>query len=216
MQWAEQLAYTISKKSREEKFQFFLDTMQPTPTDSILDVGVNDIEYSSTDNYLEKNYPLPQNITAVAHENLDHFRAQYPHIKAVIANGTQLSFADNSFDIGYSNAVIEHVGDKKQQQIFLSELARVSKRGFITTPNRHFPIEVHTRIPLLHLLLSKKHFDSFLKLIGKEWATGNYMNLLSYTDLQQLFGAIPECQFEIHRHRFCGFTMTFSVYWTKY
>lgn len=215
MQWVEQLAYAISKKSRESKFRFFIATLQPSPAESILDVGVNDKEYSPTDNYLEKSYAFPHNITAVAHENLDHFRTRYPNIKAIIANGTDLPFADDSFDIGYSNAVIEHVGDYRQQQHFLSELVRVSKRGYITTPNRHFPIEVHTRIPLLHLLLSKTYFDRFLRCIGKQWATGNYMHLLSHADLEALFHSIPGCQFLIHRHRFYGFTMTFSISWTK-
>jgi hypothetical protein len=215
MQWVEQLAYAISKKSREKKFQFFLDALHPSNTDSILDVGVNDVEYSATDNYLEKNYAFPQNITVVAHENLSHFQKRYPHIKAVIANGTALPFADDTFDIGYSNAVIEHVGGSTEQQHFLSELVRVSRRGCITTPNRYFPIEVHTRIPLLHLLLPKKYFDGFLRLIGKQWATDDYMHLLSYTDLKSLFQSLPMCKFHIHRHRFCGFIMTFSITWTK-
>ncbi len=215
MQWVEQLAYAISKKSREDKFRFFLDALQPSQNDSILDVGVNDIEYSPTDNYLEKNYAFPGNITAIAHDTLDHFRARYNHIKAVVADGTKLPFEDSAFDVSYSNAVIEHVGGRVAQQHFLSELVRVSKRGFLTTPNRYFPIEVHTRIPLLHILLSKKYFDAFLDSIDKSWATGDYMHLLSYAQLESLLRSIPECRYQIHRHRFFGFTMTFSVTWTK-
>lgn len=215
MQWVERLAYTISKKSRTQKFQFFLRALAPLQTESILDVGVNDTEYSPTDNYLEKHYPFPHAITAVAHERLDHFRATYPHIKAIVASGTKLPFEDSAFDIAYSNAVIEHVGNRDAQKTFLTELFRVSKRGYITTPNRRFPIEVHTRIPLLHLLLPKKYFDAFLKRIGKGWAADDYMHLLSYADIETLFHSLPHCHYTIHRHRFLGLTMTFSIVWTK-
>jgi hypothetical protein len=211
----ERFAYSISRKSRKKKFQFFLDSLKPLSHEKIIDVGVNDLEYSATDNYLEKYYIHPENITAVAHESLNHFSAQYPEVKAVIADGTNLPFDDNTFDIGYSNAVIEHVGDYTKQQQFLFELVRVSKRGFLTTPNRFFPVEVHTRIPLLHIILSKKNFDKFLKLIGKGWATEDYMHLLSHAELQKLFENIPHCSYSIQRHRFMGFTMTFSVTWQK-
>ena len=215
MQWIENIAYSISKNSRTKKFQFFLDTIKPTEKESIVDVGVNDIEYSPTDNYLEGHFAYPHNITAVAHESLEHFKKTHPDVKAIVADGTKLPFEDNAFDIAYSNAVIEHVGKHLQQQLFVTELVRVSKRGFITTPNRHFPVEVHTRVPLLHLILSKKYFDIFLKLIGKQWATKDYMNLLSYQDIHDLFSSVPNCQFHIHKHRFFGLTMTFSISWIK-
>jgi SAM-dependent methyltransferase len=56
-----------------------------------------------------------------------------------------LPFADGEFDIVFSNAVIEHVGDRERQRQLVSEALRVGRRIFITTPNCRFPIEVHTR-----------------------------------------------------------------------
>jgi hypothetical protein len=32
------------------------------------------------------------------------------------------------------------------------ELCRVARRVFVTTPNRHFPLEVHTLLPFVHWL----------------------------------------------------------------
>lgn len=215
MQWIEQIAYYISRKSRERKFATFLKQVAPKPKETILDVGVNDTEYSETDNYLEKHFPHPENITAVSRESLDDFSKRYPNIKAIIADGRNLPFSDNAFDIAYSNAVIEHVGDREKQLHFLKELFRVSRRGYLTTPNRHFPIEVHTRIPLLHLLLPKKTFDTFLGIIGKQWATGDYMHLLSKKDLQKLLKKSSIRDYTIHYQRFFGFTMTLTVTWKK-
>jgi SAM-dependent methyltransferase len=63
-----------------------------------------------------------------------------------------LPFADGEFDVVFSNAVIEHVGGPERQRQMVSEALRVGRRVFITTPNRRFPVEVHTRLPLVHWL----------------------------------------------------------------
>jgi len=74
--------------------------------------------------------------------------------------------------------VLEHVGDRNKKLLFLKEIKRVGKAAFITTPNKYFPVEIHTRTILLHFL-PNKIFNWYLAFIGKSWATGNYMNLLS-------------------------------------
>lgn len=188
--------------------------MAPRADETILDVGVADKEYSESDNYLEKHYPHPEKIVAVAHTSVDRFPLRYPQVRVVIADGRALPFADDEFDVAYSNAVIEHVGSYEDQLAFLRELHRVARRGFLTTPNRRFPIEVHTRIPLLHVLLPKTWFHRFLICVGKGWAAGDYMNLLSERDLRRLLRETAITDFRITRNRFLGMTMTFSVTWS--
>ena len=57
------------------------------------------------------------------------------------------------FDLGFSNAVVEHVaGGRDGQRLFVHELCRVADRVFVTTPNRFFPLEVHTLLPFAHWL----------------------------------------------------------------
>ena len=211
----EKLSYYISRKIREKKFKHFLLELKPKNDDMIVDVGVNNEEYSESDNYLEKHYLFPENITAVSKDDTSLFEKRYPHIKSVLADGRRLPFPDNNFDISYSNAVIEHVGDKSDQISFLKELLRVSARGYFTTPNRLFPIEVHTRVPLLHLILSKKYFDSFLVLIGKKWATGNYMHLLSKKELLAIIKDAGITNYTISSNFLFGLPITFSVIWKK-
>jgi hypothetical protein len=58
-------AYRVSAFNRRRKWKLFLRYIQPRPADRILDVGFSDREYSSTDNFLEKHYPYPGNITAL-------------------------------------------------------------------------------------------------------------------------------------------------------
>lgn len=210
------LPQAISIRNRAKKFRQFLSLLQPNPTDTILDVGITEIEYAPGDNYLEGHYSHPEQITAVSKTtNWQAFHEKYPQVTTVTADGRALPFADNSFSIVYSNAVIEHVGPISDQIQFLKELYRVAPRGYLTTPNRHFPIEVHTRIPLLHLFLPKKWFDRVLVWIGKEWATGDYMHLLSRRDLERLLGRAGIDHFTLLPNRFLGFPLTYTVVWTK-
>lgn len=209
------LAYQISAKSRAGKHAFFLSVLQPKENDTILDVGANATEYSDTDNYLEKHYLYPERITIVTLDDPTLLRTLYPKTTVIQADGTRLPFADNQFSIAYSNAVIEHVGTYTAQLAFLKELTRVSQRGYLTTPNRHFLFEVHTRIPLLHLILSKKAFSKFLHCIGKGWAADDYMHLLSKKDLLRLSKEAGLTNPIITHHRFCGLTMTYTLTWKK-
>jgi hypothetical protein len=43
-------------------------------------------------------------------------------------------------------------GGRDGQRAFVHELCRVAKRVYVTTPNRWFPIEVHTLLPFVHWL----------------------------------------------------------------
>ena len=203
------IAYKISAVNRRRKWKIFLETIKPTLKLRILDVGFTENEYSETDNFLEKNYPYPQNITALGIDTPKKFRERYPQVKAVKYDGNKFPFDDRTFDVCWSNAVLEHVGNRDKQTMFLKEIKRVAKVAFITTPNKYFPVEVHTRTPLLHFL-SKKLFDKYLSLIGKTWAAGNYMNLLSYKDIRKLLKEAGINNYDIIKNRLL-FTLDFVI-----
>ncbi len=204
------LAYRVSKYNRERKWGLFMQKIAPTPEMFVLDVGYSDGEQSETDNFIEKHYPYPHNLTALGIEKPIHFPTLYPQIKCVEYDGTQFPFEDRSFDVCWSNAVIEHVGTRDRQLNFIREMNRVARVTFFTTPNRFFPIEVHTRTPLLHFL-PKPIFEAYLRLIGKEWATGSYMRLLSLGDIRGLLTDAGIEDFEIVRNRLFGFSLDFVV-----
>jgi hypothetical protein len=149
------VASQVSLRSRERKLQLFLDLLSPGPETSVVDVGVTDAPFGggSSDNFFEALYPWPERITAVGRTELDRFAAAFPEVRAVRADGRELPFEDRAFDIGFSNAVVEHVaGGRDGQRQFVHELCRVARRVFVTTPNRWFPLEVHTLLPFVHWL----------------------------------------------------------------
>jgi hypothetical protein len=168
------VASRVSMRSRRRKLDLFFQLLGPGPETTVVDVGVTDAPFGngSTDNFFEALYPWPERITGVGHTELDRFSAAFPSVRAVRADGRDLPFADGEFDIGFSNAVVEHVaGGRDGQRQFVHELCRVSKRVFVTTPNRWFPIEVHTLRPFVHWLPPGPRerlvpFDDVLDLLG--------------------------------------------------
>ncbi|HZQ02715.1 MAG TPA: methyltransferase domain-containing protein [Gaiellaceae bacterium] len=149
------LASRVSLWSRERKLRLFLELFEPGPETSVLDVGVTDAPFGagSTDNYFEARYPWPDRITAVGTTDLERFAAAFPRVRVVHADGRELPFADGEFDVGYSNAVVEHVaGGRPGQRRFVGELCRVARRVFVATPNRWFPIDPHTLLPFVQWL----------------------------------------------------------------
>ncbi len=200
----------ISCYNRNRKYKYFLDTFKPQPNDTILDVGFNDSEFSDNDNFLERFYPYQSKITALGIMGNEFFSKKYPEVNVVLYDGKKFPFEDKSFDIGWSNAVIEHVGDHEAQLFFLKELLRTCKKLYFTTPNRFFPIEVHTKIPFLHWL-PKPLFDKIILKTPKRWAAGDYMNLLSIRQAKSLLKDANVTNYKIKKNYFGGFVMDFCV-----
>jgi len=179
----------ISLRSRRRKLELFLDSMRPSADTTILDVGVDDLGFGQTDgcgtlNFFEELYPWPDRITALGQHEGRTFAERYPRARYVQGDALELPFGDQAFDIAFSNAVIEHVGPRPAQQRFVDELLRVASRAFVTTPNRWFPLEIHTRAPLVHWLPERTAHRAY-DLIRKPWAKENH--LLRSSDLRELF-----------------------------
>lgn len=205
------IKHCLMGKSREEKYSHLLSVTNPTEGSTILDVGVADQEYSPFDNYFEKTYPYPENITALSIIPLKEFPYRYPKVKTVIYSGGRFPFADKEFSIVISNAVIEHVGNENDQVGFVSELHRAGHSFYFTTPAREFPIEIHTNFPLVHWL-PKRKFDNIIRFFGKGWAAGDYMNLLTKKDLIRIMEKAAIEEYTIVTKRIGPFPLHYIVY----
>lgn len=84
--------------------------------------------------------------------NLSAERGGSRGFRLVIGDGRAIPFRDGSFDVVFSNSVIEHLRDFESQCAFAAEIARVGKRYWVQTPNRWFFIEPHLLAPFIHFL----------------------------------------------------------------
>ncbi|MDD3161922.1 MAG: methyltransferase domain-containing protein [Bacteroidales bacterium] len=202
----------LSTFNRARKYNYFIQKFSPQSNSEILDVGFCNCDYSAEANYLEKNHPYPESITALGLESsgTDVFEKLFPKVKVVTYDGIIFPFAADSFDYVWSNAVLEHVGGEASQIRFVSEMLRVGKKVYFTTPNRYFPFDLHSRLPLVHWL-PKKYFDKCLIATGNRWASGDYMNLLTKDQVLDICKRAGAKKIRIKRNRLCGFTIDFSV-----
>jgi len=180
----------ISLRARQAVFRLFMDTLRPDAQTSVLDVGVS-LDVSSPEaNVLEQLYPHRARLVCAGIGDGSAVSAAYPGVRFVeITPHQPLPFRDAEFDVVYSNAVVEHAGSRAQQRAFIAELCRVARRVFVVAPNRLFPIEHHTGLPLVNYL-PLPVFRALLRPTPfKHWADEANLNPLFARDLRGLFPA---------------------------
>jgi ubiquinone/menaquinone biosynthesis C-methylase UbiE len=183
----------IVKPFRQKRMARFLTTIEPQPTDKILDVGGTDFNWNLID---YKHDVVLLNI----HEPENKGREVPSNFSFTIGDGTDLKYADGEFDICFSNSVIEHVGSLEKQQKFAREICRVGKKIWIQTPAKSFFFEPHFITPFIHWFPkeSQKKLARYFTLWG--WIarpSQEYIDefvdqtrLMTYEELKNIF---PDC-----------------------
>jgi hypothetical protein len=142
---------SLSKRSRQRKIEILRQCFDLAPDARILDVG-GQVDYAQSQ--LLETVSDRRNLVAVNLDPryLDEISRVYPEVESGVADARRLPFADKSFDLVYSNAVIEHVGGFEDQRAMAREVMRVGRNWYVTTPNRWFPFEFHLRLPFVSWL----------------------------------------------------------------
>jgi SAM-dependent methyltransferase len=182
------LAERLLLIARREIYKDFIRICRPNEKTTILDVGVSDVVKDAS-NFFEQAYPHPGQITAAGIGTGQGVAESYGLGRFVhIEPNAPLPFEDKAFDVVISNAVIEHVGSRENQMRFFQELSRVARQVFLTAPNRYFPVEHHTAIPLFHYW--RPTFSLACKGLHKdEWLDPENLILTSIGDLRRLSAA---------------------------
>jgi hypothetical protein len=185
--------------------QRFASEFAITPETRILDVGGLP-EYWRT-------LPEQPRVTLL---NMPRAGAELPAGERWVAgDGTYLPFADRSFDIVFSNSVIEHVGDAASQEKFAREVARVGRGYWVQTPNRWFPVEQHLLTPFIHWLpklcqraiVPRCTVWSALAHVSpdrRRFYLEHYLADVRLLDFRELQGLFPDAR--LIRERFFGLT----------
>ena len=177
----------MSLTARKKTFGIFADFLQPSERDSVLDVGVSPEGDDVATNFFERLYAWPHRITATSISDCSFLEKEFPGLRFIKTDGARLPFKDGEFDIVFSNAVIEHVGSREKQRAFASEICRVGKRVFVTTPNRWYPLDFHTRLPFTHWLPRSVYWRLWRSMGLEDWADEENLNLLERKSLEDVF-----------------------------
>ncbi|MBQ7151475.1 MAG: class I SAM-dependent methyltransferase [Synergistaceae bacterium] len=180
---------------------------------TVLDVG-------GTWNFWEAMHFNALNLCDITLLNLNEIKIpeRFTNIKSVVGDATDLSqYADNAFDLVFSNSVIEHVGKEPAQKKMADEVLRVGKHLYLQTPNKNFPIEPHFIFPLFQFLPLRvraflvSHFAIgwYKKAVSREEAlrVADSVDLLTKRRLQKFFPSA-----KIQKEKFLGLTKSFYFF----
>lgn len=191
----------ISPWFRRRRLARFRAALQPTEEMRILDVG------GFPDCWPE--HECPAHITTINLDQRTGFVAT-PRRRMLRGDGCALPFGNRSFDIVFSNSVIEHLGTWENQQQFAAEARRVGGRLWVQTPARWFFIEPHLITPFIHFLPTAWQRPLLRWFTVWGWLTKPTpaqvdaflaeVRLLTRAEMQQLF---PDCRIERERFLLC-------------
>lgn len=139
---------SLANKFRRKRFRNFLKyTKDIPPPVTILDVG-------GTADFWKQMGAEDNSGFVITILNLDEPKVQQLGIfRFVKGNAADLSeFADKSFDVVFSNSVIEHIPSRADRQKMADEIKRVGKKYFVQTPNFYFPFEPHFLFPCFQFM----------------------------------------------------------------
>ncbi len=138
---------SLATRMRRARFALFLELLGRLPGHvEILDIG-------GTQEFWSLMLPGDPGDIRVTLLNLEHQRVSSRHFVSASGDARAMpQFADRSFDVVFSNSVIEHVGSYVEQAKMAAEIRRVGKRYFVQTPNKRFPLEPHFLFPWFQYL----------------------------------------------------------------
>lgn len=135
----------------------------------------------------------------------------------VLGDATDTGFADGSFDLAYSNSVIEHVGDLETQRRLAREMLRIGKSVWCQTPSRLFFFEPHLMTFFLHWLPARWQAPLVRWFTLWGWIhrpdrghARAYVAMTRHVSLGELRAMFPGC--EVWVERVLGWSKSYVVY----
>ena len=210
--------HSLANTMRRKRFAFFLSLLNAIPRPvQILDVGGEQQFWRMMG--LETLRGVQVTLLNLRRETV----TEGGHFESVVGDARDLSrYESQSFDVVFSNSVIEHLGpDFDDQRRMANEVRRVGKRYFVQTPNRYFPIEPHFLTPGFQFLPLRvrtwlvSHFSiGWYPRIREEAAARREVESIVLLTRRQLCDLFPEAL--IYEERIAGLTKSFVAYhgWT--
>lgn len=201
-------------KFRSQRFRFFekvfWDAFKEKEHVHILDVG-------GTEDYWREKSILKANNISITLLNLTAGPVSLPGVSSVAGDATDLTqFADQSFDLVFSNSVIEHLYTLENQEKMAREIQRVGKKFFVQTPNKYFFFEPHYALPffqfmpgaLVYYVLTNTKLSRLRRWDPQQAKSYvEEIRLLSLKEMKRLFPGA-----KVYHEKFLGMDKSFTVH----
>ncbi|MFC3416345.1 methyltransferase domain-containing protein [Algoriphagus hitonicola] len=166
---------------------------------AILDVG-------GTSEFWKRSKILDMPHLSITLLNLSQSKTSHPKLISVAGDATAMpEYTNSSFDLVFSNSVIEHLYTFENQQKMASEILRIGKKHFVQTPNRYFPVEAHYALPFAQFwpkgLLFKTLTQTKLSRLQRwpESAASQYLEEIRLLDQKEMKQLFPDSKLYLER-----------------
>ncbi len=130
----------LGRRSRARRMHRFIERLHVGRGTRILDLGGRPEIWESVEG------PLDITILNLPGETGADVQSRH-NVTYVEGDATHVERPSGSFDLVFSNSVIEHVGPAEKQGAFAAEVKRLAAAYWVQTPVKWFPIEAHTGMP---------------------------------------------------------------------
>ena len=203
----------IINKKRVEMVELIKKNIDVSQIDDLLDIGTTEDSSAESSNIFCKMLDSIKIHRSISDQKITNKRFS-SCLKKSITEEFDKQLIDNfKSDLVISSATIEHVGNFENQVIKVKNMIYLSKKYIVlSTPNRFYPIEFHTKLPFLHWL-PKKIFRKILLYFNMDYfADQNNLNLLSKKELIKILDSFSDrINYKIYNIRFLGFVSNFFV-----
>jgi hypothetical protein len=142
---------SFSNSRRSQRFEPFVRLVDELYEQNQRPVRILDI--GGTNQFWEQRGWTDREDVHIVLVNLEPEPSVHDNIEARTGDATNLSeFPDGSFDVVFSNSVIEHLSTFDNQAAMAREVRRLASVYWVQTPNFWFPIEPHFLTPGWHYL----------------------------------------------------------------
>ena len=179
----------------------------------LLDIGTTEDSSAKSSNIFCKMLNKIPIHKSISNQKITNKRFMKCLKKSITSNFSQKNIQDFKCDLVISSATIEHVGNFQNQVSKIKNMIFLSNQYVvISTPNRFYPIELHTKLPLIHWL-PKKIFRRILLFFNmKYFADEKNLNLLSKSELIEILNTFSKkIDYKIYNISFLGFVSNFLV-----
>jgi hypothetical protein len=140
---------SFSNTRRTRRFEAFAAIVEGLLAEGKRPVRILDI--GGTNSFWENRGWAGRDDVEVVLVNLEAEDRVHANIDPRAGDATNLGeFADGSFDVVFSNSVIEHLFSRDNQAAMAREVRRLAPVYWVQTPNFWFPIEPHFLAPAWH------------------------------------------------------------------